>query len=150
MSAQTYCFAKCTLFHAQTPLGAQAQEARRDETLMFQPSHPFSLIFRPSFPFSPCSLSHHSSPLHLPLYPPFFVLTPGKLRFSSDLGRGPRMGCWIRGRWIRVWGAPDFGPKSLQNPSNKGFGASGLKIGAPQKRRFDDHRSNAPFSALWL
>ena len=31
---------------------------------------------------------------------------------------------------------------------NKGFGASGLKIGVLQKRRFNDHRSNAPFSAL--
>ena len=50
-------------------------------------SHPFSLIFPPSFPFRPCSLSHHSSPLHTSLFiPPF--LSPGKLRFRypSDLG----------------------------------------------------------------
>ena len=33
---------------------------------------PFSLIFPPSFPFRPCSLSHHFSPLPLPLYPRFF------------------------------------------------------------------------------
>ena len=45
-----------------------------------------SLIFTLSFPFRPCSLCHHFSPLHLPLYPPF--LTPGKLRFRypSDFG----------------------------------------------------------------
>ena len=49
------------------------------------PSHPFSLIFPSSLPFSPYSLSHHFSPLHLPLYPPF--LTPGKLRFMK--GRQP-------------------------------------------------------------
>ena len=33
---------------------------------------PQSPVFPPSFPFKPCSLSHHFSPLHLPLYPPFF------------------------------------------------------------------------------
>ena len=37
--------------------------------------------FPPSFPFRPCALSHHSSPLHLPIYPPpFWVLE------NSDLG----------------------------------------------------------------
>ena len=36
-------------------------------------SHPCPLIFPPSFSFRPCSLSHHFSPLHLPLFPPFFV-----------------------------------------------------------------------------
>ena len=40
---------------------------------------PFFPHFPPSFPFRPCSLSHHLSLLHLPLYPPF--LPPGKLRF---------------------------------------------------------------------
>ena len=43
------------------------------------------------------------------------------------------MGRWICGRWICVWGAPDFCPKSLQNPFKmRVLGASGLKIGAPQ------------------
>ena len=35
-------------------------------------SHPFSLILPTSFPFRPYSLSHHFTPLHLPLYPPCF------------------------------------------------------------------------------
>ena len=33
---------------------------------------PFFLISPPSFPFRPCAFSHHFSPLHLPLHPPFF------------------------------------------------------------------------------
>ena len=33
---------------------------------------PFFAHFSPSFPSKACSLSHHFSPLHLPLYPPFF------------------------------------------------------------------------------
>ena len=32
---------------------------------------PFSPRFSPSFPFRPCAFSHHFSPLHLPLHPPF-------------------------------------------------------------------------------
>ena len=62
--------------------------------------------------------------------------------------RGLRVGRWIRrwvrGRWICIWGAPDSCPKSLRNP----FVASALKIGTPQKRRFNDYGSNAPFAAL--
>ena len=63
--------------------------------------------------------------------------------------RKPRVGRWTRGRWICVFGAPQiFAPNHSETSQNKGFGASGLKIGAPQKRRFNDHASNAPFSAL--
>ena len=63
--------------------------------------------------------------------------------------RGPRMGRWISGRWICVRGAPDFCPKIAPKLfKNEGFEASGLKIGAPQNRGFNDHGSNAPFSAL--
>ena len=48
-------------------------------------------------------------------------------------------------------GAPQiFAPNCSESLQNKGFGVSELKIGAPPKRRFNDHRSNAPFSALWL
>ena len=49
---------------------------------------PFFSSFSPlSFPFRPCSLSHHFSPLRLPLYCPLFS-APGKLRFRypSNLG----------------------------------------------------------------
>ena len=58
---------------------------------------PFSLISPPSFPFRPCSLSHHSSPFHLPFIPPsFWVLE------NSDLGtplwfRYSLVSCWILG-----------------------------------------------------
>ena len=41
-----------------------------------------------------------------------------------------------------------FAPNRSETLQNKGLGASGLKIRAPQKRRFNDHGSNAPFSAL--
>ena len=52
------------------------------------------------------------------------------------------MGWWIRGRWICVWGAPDFfAPNRSQNLQNKGFGGSGLKVGAPKKRRSNDQGS---------
>ena len=48
-----------------------------------------------------------------------------------------------------AYGAPQmFAPNRFETLQNKGFGASGLEIGAPQKRRFNDHGSNAPFSAL--
>ena len=47
-------------------------------------------------------------------------------------------------------GRPRFLPQIAPKPFKiRGFGASGLKIGAPQKRRLNDHGSNAPFSALW-
>ena len=51
--------------------------------------------------------------------------------------------------WLDVafLGHPDFlsgGPKTL---TNKYFGTSGLKIGAPQKRE-NQPRQNPPFSAL--
>ena len=50
-----------------------------------------------------------------------------------------------------AFGAPQiFAPNRSETLQNQGFGASGLKIGAPQKRRFNDHGSNAPFSALWV
>ena len=48
--------------------------------------------------------------------------------------RGPRMGRWIRRRWICIWGAPIF----------IGF----WKIGAPQKGSSNDDGSKAPFTAL--
>ena len=48
-----------------------------------------------------------------------------------------------------AFGAPQmFAPNCSETLQTKGFGVSGLKIGAPQKRRFNDHRSNAPFWAL--
>ena len=37
-------------------------------------------------------------------------------------------------------------PKLLQN---RGCGASGLKVGVPQKRRSNDDGSNPPFSGLF-
>ena len=53
--------------------------------------------------------------------------------------RGPKMGRCIRGRWICVWGAPQIVPPNhSETLQDKGFGASELKIGAPQKRRFND------------
>ena len=48
-----------------------------------------------------------------------------------------------------VFGAPQiFAPNRSETLQDEGFGASGLKIGVPQKRRLNDHGSNAPFSAL--
>ena len=48
-----------------------------------------------------------------------------------------------------AYGAPQiFAPNRSETLQNKGFGAPGLKIGAPQKRRSNDHGSNAPFSDL--
>ena len=48
-----------------------------------------------------------------------------------------------------AFGAPQiFAPNRYQTLQIRLFGASGLKIGAPQKRRLNDHGSNAPFSAL--
>ena len=48
-----------------------------------------------------------------------------------------------------AFGAPQiFAPIRSETLQNKCFGASGLKIGAPQKR--NDHGSNARFSALRL
>ena len=48
-----------------------------------------------------------------------------------------------------AFGAPQmFAPNRSETLQNEGFRASELKIGAPQKRRFNDHGSNAPFSAL--
>ena len=45
-------------------------------------------------------------------------------------------------------GRPRFlPPNRSETIQNKGFGA-GLKIRAPQKRGFNDHGCNAPFSAL--
>ena len=42
-------------------------------------------------------------------------------------------------------GAPQiFAPSRSETLQTKGFGASGLKIGVPQKRRFDDRGSKAP------
>ena len=41
-----------------------------------------------------------------------------------------------------------FAPNRSETLQHKGLGACGLKIGAPEKRRFNDHGSNAPFSAL--
>ena len=48
----------------------------------------FPSFFTPSFPFRPCSLSHHFSPLRLPLYPSFLdsrkspTQVPLSLRYS--------------------------------------------------------------------
>ena len=64
--------------------------------------------------------------------------------------RGLKMGLWIRGRWICVWGAPDFCPKSLWNPSKSGFGGLWTENQGAPTSRFNDHGSNAPVSALWL
>ena len=48
-----------------------------------------------------------------------------------------------------AFGAPQmFAPNRPETLQNKDLGCSGLKIGAPQKRRSNDHGSNAPFSAL--
>ena len=60
---------------------------------------------------------------------------------------------WGVGRILvgSAFGAPQiFTPNRSETLSNEGFGASGLKIGALQKRRFNDHGSNAPFSALLI
>ena len=44
-----------------------------------------------------------------------------------------------------AFGAPQiFAPNRSETLQNKGLGASGLKIGAPQKRRFNDHGANRP------
>ena len=79
-----------------TKLGHEAHRTR-DEAwalLLCNPSGRFLFgrprLFFPHFPlslpFRACSLSHYSSPLHLPYIPPF--LTPRKLRFRypSDFG----------------------------------------------------------------
>ena len=50
--------------------------------------------------------------------------------------RGPHMGGQIRrGRIWRFWGAPLFSPEVPKYLLLKGFGTSGLKSGAPQKRQ---------------
>ena len=50
-----------------------------------------------------------------------------------------------------AFGTPQiFAPNRSETLQNKGIGASGLKIGAPQKRGPNDHGSNAPSSALWF
>ena len=50
--------------------------------------------------------------------------------------RGPQMGGQIRrGRIWRFWGRPNFQSRDPQIPFLKGFGTSGRKIGAPQKRQ---------------
>ena len=64
------------------------------------------------------------------------------------------MGRWIRRHFDLRLGRPRcLRPISLRKkkkPSNKkSFGASGLRIGAPQKRRSNDNRSKAPFLGLW-
>ena len=47
--------------------------------------------------------------------------------------RGPRMGRWIRGRWICVFGAPRFSVQRPPNPYFEGFRSDlGQKSGAPQ------------------
>ena len=47
-----------------------------------------------------------------------------------------------------AFGAPQiFAPNCSESLQNKGFRAIGANIGAPQKRRFNDHGSNAPFSS---
>ena len=49
--------------------------------------------------------------------------------------RGPRMGCWICGRWICVFGALRFSVRRPQNPYFEGFRSDlGQKSGAPQSR----------------
>ena len=45
-------------------------------------------------------------------------------------------------------GRPDFPPKGPKTLQNKYFGAFGLKIGAPQKRKNQPRRINSPFSVL--
>ena len=55
--------------------------------------------------------------------------------------RGPQMGGQIRrGRIWRFWGAPIFSPEVPKHPFVKGFGTSGRKIGAPQKRQTQPRR----------
>ena len=57
------------------------------------------------------------------------------------LFRGPQMGGQIRhGRIWRFWGAPIFSPEVPKYLFLKGFGTSGRKIGAPQKRQIQPRR----------
>ena len=65
---------------------------------------------------------------------------------SMSEGREWGVGCMVLGS---AFGAPQiFAPNRSETLQNKAFGTSRLKIGAPQKRRFNDDVSNAPFSAL--
>ena len=53
----------------------------------------------------------------------------------------PQMGGQIRRGWIwRFWGAPIFRPEVPKYLFLKGFGTSGRKIGAPQKRQIQPRR----------
>ena len=74
--------------------------------------------------------------------------TDGSSQICSSEGREWGVGSVVVGS---AFGAPQiFAPNRSETLQNKGFGASRLKIGAPQKRRFNDHGSNAPFSTLWV
>ena len=55
--------------------------------------------------------------------------------------KGPQMGGQIRRGWIwRFWGALIFSPEVPKYLFLKGFGTSGRKIGAPQKRQIQPRR----------
>ena len=74
-----------------------------------------------------------------------FLLTAGAFLLTAP--RGPRMGRWICGRWIRVLGALIFSLEA-PNPYFEGFRSNlGQNLRHP-RRRSNDHRSNAPLSAL--
>ena len=58
---------------------------------------------------------------------------PQNMAHHSVLFRRPRVGRWIRGRWILRFGGPRFLPKIALKPFNiRVLGVSGLKIGAPK------------------
>ena len=65
--------------------------------------------------------------------------------------RGPQMGGQIRRGWIwRFFGRPIFSPEVPKSLFSQGFGTSGLKIGAPQKRQNSATTDlNPPFAVLW-
>ena len=58
--------------------------------------------------------------------------------FSAPSLRGPRMGDGIRCHWICVWGKSQIFALSCSRAlHNEGLGASVLKLGASQRRRFN-------------
>ena len=68
-------------------------------------------------------------------------VTPEKIILREFFFRGLQMGGQIRrGRIWRFWGAPIFSPEVPKYQFLKGFGTSGRKIGAPQKRQIQPRR----------
>ena len=67
---------------------------------------------------------------------------------NVSIFRGPRMGRWIRGRWICVWGAPDVCPKIVPKPFKiRVLGPLDQKSGRP-KNADPTTTDPTPFSAL--